>query len=80
MCIRDRLYREQTGGEYRLTAIHAGVECGELAGKNPEMSIISTGISGGSGEHTPAEAMNFDQVEQGVRFLTALAQRLAEMG
>ena len=44
------------------------------------MSIISTGISGGSGEHTPAEAMNFDQVEQGVRFLTALAQRLAEMG
>lgn len=78
--IAAQLYREQTGGEYRLTAIHAGVECGELAGKNPEMSIISTGISGGSGEHTPAEAMNFDQVEQGVRFLTALAQRLAEMG
>ena len=78
--IAAALYREQTGADYPLRAIHAGVECGELAGKNPSMSILSTGISGGSGEHTPAETLNFDRAEEGIRFLTALVTRLAQAG
>lgn len=74
------LFREITGEEYQLMAIHAGVECGEFAEKNPEMSIISTGIGGGSGAHATEEMMSFDLVEQSMDFLTALIEKIAKEG
>ena len=74
------LFKEMTGGDFQLHAIHAGVECGEFAVKNEDMYILATGVSGGSDGHTTAETMNFDQVEASVDFLVALAQRLAEEG
>lgn len=74
------LYREMTGEEFRLSAIHAGVECGELAQKNPAMNILSTGIAGGRNGHTVEEAMNFDKVGASIDFLVRLAARLAGEG
>ncbi|MCQ2439989.1 MAG: beta-Ala-His dipeptidase [Oscillospiraceae bacterium] len=76
----QELFRELTGNEYKLLAIHAGVECGEFAEKNPEMSIISTGVGGGSGAHATVETMNFDLTELSLRFLTALIEKLAREG
>ena len=78
--IAVELFEELTGGEFTLHAIHAGVECGEFAVKNEDMYILATGVSGGSNGHMTSETMNFDQVEESVDFLVALAQRLAEVG
>lgn len=74
------LFKEMTGEEYALSAIHGGVECGEFAEKNEDMYIISTGVSGGSAGHTTAETMNFDKVEDSVEFLVKLAEKLAVEG
>lgn len=74
------LFKEMTGKEYALSAIHGGVECGEFAEKNEDMYIISTGVSGGSAGHTTAETMNFDKVEDSVEFLVKLAEKLAVEG
>lgn len=74
------LYKEMTGKEYALHAIHGGVECGEFAEKNEDMYILATGVSGGSAGHTTAETMNFDLVEASVDYLVALAEKLAVEG
>ena len=76
--IAAALWKEMNGTEFRLEAIHAGVECGELAEKNPAMCIISTGLSGGSGAHTTAEKLSFDNVEKDIAYLVSLAERLAK--
>ena len=78
--ITAALFKEMTGNDFPLHAIHAGLECGEFAAKNEDMYILATGVSGGSAGHTTEETMNFDQVEASVDFLVALAQRLAEEG
>lgn len=70
------LFKEMTGGTYSLSAIHAGVECGEFAEKAPDLLLISTGVSGGGSGHTTAETMNFDKVEVSMDFLITLGQRL----
>lgn len=75
--IAAEVFKEQTGEDFPLQAIHAGVECGEFAEKNDSLYIISTGVSGGSNGHTTAETMNFDMVEVSIDFLVALAERLA---
>ena len=74
------LFMELTGKEYMLLAIHAGVECGEFAEKNPDMSIISTGVGGASGAHATEEMMNFDMTELSLNFLIALIEKLAKEG
>ena len=74
------LYYEMTGEEYKLAAIHGGVECGEFAEKNENMYILATGVSGGSQGHTPEETMNFDMVEKSMDYLVKLAEKLAVEG
>ena len=41
--ICTRTYREQYGKEPVLEALHAGLECGILLGKKPELDIVSLG-------------------------------------
>ncbi len=74
------LFKELTGKDYMLVAIHAGVECGEFSEKNPDMSIISTGVGGGSGAHATEEMMNFDLTELSLNFLISLIEKLAKEG
>ena len=74
------LFFEMTGEEYKLSAIHGGVECGEFAEKNEDMYILATGVSGGSAGHTPEETMNFDMVEKSMDYLVKLAEKLAMEG
>lgn len=76
----SELFLEMTGEEFRTSIIHAGVECGEFAGKNPDIYIIATGVSGGTAGHTTAETMNFDMVKPSVDFLVALIEKLAVEG
>ena len=78
--IASALFLEMTGEEFRTSVIHAGLECGEFAGKNPDMYIIATGLSGGKGGHTYSETMTFDGSEASIDYLVALIAKLAEEG
>ena len=39
------VYREMTGKEIRIEPVHAGLECGFFASKNPKLDIISIGAT-----------------------------------
>lgn len=76
--IASELFLEMTGNEFRTSVIHAGVECGEFAGKNDQMFILATGVGGGAAGHTFNETMTFDGVEVAVDYLVQLIAKLAE--
>ena len=65
------LHRELFGVAPQVKAIHAGLECGILKSKKPELDILSFGPTI-RGAHSPAERLQIDTVEPFWRFLTAL--------
>jgi dipeptidase D len=58
-----------------VKAIHAGLECGIVKGKKPDLDILSFGPTI-RGAHSPQERLQIDTVEPFWRFLTTL---LAQM-
>lgn len=78
--IASRVFLEMTGKEFRTSVIHAGLECGEFAGKNPEMFIMAGGLSGGAAGHTYNETMTFDGSEDSIDYLVELIKTLANEG
>ena len=62
--LRDRMvriYTEMFGAAPKVTAIHAGLECGLLAEKLPGLDCVSIGPNM-SGIHTPAERLSISSV------------------
>ena len=55
-------------------AIHAGVECGLLAGKRPELDCVSIGPDL-TEIHTPRERMSISSVQRTWRFVTEILRR-----
>jgi dipeptidase D len=73
---QGRLLHEQLFGvEPAVKAIHAGLECGILKGKKPDLDILSFGPTI-RGAHSPTERLQIDTVKPFWQFLTAL---LAQM-
>lgn len=68
-------YREVTGKDAEVGAIHAGLECGIICANCPDMDIISIGPSLYD-IHSPAEAMDLDDAEIFWDTLAALIRRL----
>lgn len=68
-------YREVTGKEAEVGAIHAGLECGIIFANCPEMDIISIGPSL-CDIHSPAESMDLDDAEIFWDTLAELIRRL----
>lgn len=58
-----------------VKAIHAGLECGILKGKKPDLDILSFGPTI-RGAHSPTERLQIDTVEPFWLFLTALLAQL----
>ena len=58
-----------------VKAIHAGLECGILKGKKPDMDILSFGPTI-RGAHSPTERLQIDTVPPFWQFLTALLAEL----
>ncbi|MDN3650771.1 beta-Ala-His dipeptidase [Reinekea marina] len=56
------LAEEITGEEVALKAIHAGLECGILLSKKPDMDVVSMGPTI-RGAHSPTERMEISTVE-----------------
>lgn len=75
--IMVKVYSEQYGEEPVVTAIHAGLECGILAGKIIDMDAVSFGPNIYHA-HTPEEKMEIASVERCWEYLKAVLKRLKE--
>ncbi len=75
--LRERMvevYREQTGKEPTISAIHAGVECGLFAGKLPGLDCVSIGPNLRE-IHTPREEMEIASVQRVWAFVREVLRR-----
>ena len=76
--LRDRVaevFYEQYGEEPRIAALHAGLECGILSGKLPELDCISLGPDL-TDIHTPRERLHIASTERTWRLLLGTLKRL----
>ena len=75
--LRERMtqvFQEQYGYSPQIAAIHAGVECGILAGKLPGLDGVSIGPEL-LDIHTPRERMRISSVQRVWRFLLEVLKR-----
>lgn len=72
----QRLAQELTGSDVALKAIHAGLECGILLSKKPDMDVVSFGPTI-RGAHSPTERLQIDTVEPFWQLLKNLLAELA---
>lgn len=72
-----KVYSELYGEEPVVTAIHAGLECGILAGKITNMDAVSFGPNIYHA-HTPEEKMEIASVERCWEYLKAVLKKLKE--
>ncbi len=70
------VFRGLFNKEPQIKAIHAGLECGILEGKNPGMDMISFGPTI-QGAHSPDEKVNIETVEKFYDLLKGILKRLA---
>lgn len=70
----ERVYREQYGKEPVIEAIHAGLECGLLAGKLPGLDCVSIGPDLLE-IHTPRERMDVASVRRVWAFVREVIRR-----
>jgi dipeptidase D len=73
-----RLHRQRLGSEPAVKVIHAGLECGILGGKYPQLEMISFGPQI-RGAHSPDERVALDSVEEFWTLLRALIEDLASV-
>ncbi len=69
------LHQRLFGQRPAVKAIHAGLECGILKGKKPDLDILSFGPTI-RGAHSPTERLRIDTVAPFWQFLTALLAEL----
>lgn len=69
------LYKKFTGTEPKVTAVHAGLECGILKGILPDTQMISFGPTI-TGAHTPQEKVYLPSVERIYAYLVELIKEL----
>lgn len=68
-----RIYREMFGKELVIEAIHAGVECGLLAGKIPNLDAISMGPDI-LDIHTPQERLSISSTKRMYDFIVKIIE------
>ena len=76
--VRDlmvRVYKELTGQELQVSAIHAGLECGFLSEKLGNIDMISIGPEI-HGAHTPKEELSISSTERVFDFLCAVLKEI----
>ena len=76
--LRDRIaevFYEQYGEKPRIAALHAGLECGILSGKLPELDCVSIGPDL-TDIHTPRERLHIASTERTWRLLLGTLKRL----
>lgn len=69
-------YRDLTGADMVVEPVHAGVECGAFAEKNPHLDMIAIGPTL-SDVHTPGETCSIADVETMTALLVEILLRIA---
>lgn len=72
------VYREQTGKEPVIEAIHAGLECGVFAGKLPGLDCVSVGPDMQE-IHTPRERLNVASTQRTWALVCEVLRRAKEL-
>lgn len=70
-----RIHREVLGRDPAVMAVHAGLECGLIGEKYPEMDMVSLGPTI-QGAHSPDERLDIPATAQFWEYLKALLARL----
>jgi dipeptidase D len=76
--LSKEVYKDLFNKEPEIKAIHAGLECGILEGKNPGMDMVSFGPTI-QGAHSPNEKVNIETVEKFYKLLKGILKRIAEV-
>jgi dipeptidase D len=74
--ISSSVFKNLFNKEPKIKAIHAGLECGILKGKNPGLDMISFGPTI-VGAHSPDEKVNIETVEKFYSLLKEILKELA---
>lgn len=75
--LSKKVFKETFGNEPELKAIHAGLECGILEGKNPGLDMVSFGPTI-ENAHSPDEKVNIETVERFYKLLKGILKKVAE--
>ena len=75
--LAKEIFTAQNGSAPVVKTIHAGLETGLFAKKNPALDIISIGTTNES-IHSPNERLHLDTVAPHVKFIAGLLQKIAE--
>lgn len=76
--LRDKMcevWKDMTGEEMKVQRIHAGLECGVLISKKPDLDAASIGPDM-SDVHTPAEKLNLASAKRFYDFLVELLKNM----
>ena len=73
--VMKKVYVEQYGEEPKIEAIHAGLVCGILSGKKPELDIVSMGPDI-LDIHTPKERLSISSTQRVYRYLLEVLKNL----
>ncbi|MBR4383540.1 MAG: beta-Ala-His dipeptidase [Selenomonadaceae bacterium] len=73
----EKIFAEQNGHAPAVKSIHAGLETGFFAKKNPKLDIISIGTTN-ENIHTPNERVHLDTVAPHVKFIAGLLEKISE--
>lgn len=72
------IFEEQNGKPMKVETIHAGLECGWHFGKNPNLDMVSIGVTT-QDIHSPKERLVLATVEPQVRLIEETLQRIAKL-
>lgn len=73
--VLQKVYKEQTGEDFLITPIHAGLECGWFANKNPDLDIVSIGPKI-DGAHSTEETLYYDSISVTFNLLVKTLENL----
>ncbi len=73
--IAKNVYKELFNKEMEVLIIHAGLECGAISSKYPNMDIISIG-SNIHDIHTPKERLDIDSLERTYKFVLNILKEI----
>jgi len=75
--LMEATYRDLYGQEPEVMAVHAGLECGTIGGKYPDVDMISIGPTL-NGVHSPAEKLLIPSVGNVIKLLLEVLQNIPE--
>lgn len=73
--LAEETYREMYKDEFETIVVHAGLECGAIAAKYPNMDMISIGPNI-TGAHTPKESMEIESAKRVYDFILELISKI----